>query len=261
MTAVPMTAMPTIAVPRVAGVSQIPFRRLLRVEWRKSTDTRAARWLLLTVALLTVGAAVIPVAMPNGVEQSLTGYAWFAALGLSILLPVISILTLTSEWSQRTVLVTFTQEPRRARVMTAKLLCGLGLGMAGAAFGYVVTAAALGISDVLGRDVSWRLGWAPVVGFAACVLLNSLMGMAFGALLHNTAAAIVLFYVLPTAWTVVAIGALERLGEWLDTSQTFGWVLTGDWDGHWGPILTSTAVWVVLPLVIGLARTVRREVK
>jgi ABC-2 type transport system permease protein len=261
MTAVPMTAVPTAAVSRAAAVPQIPFRRLLRVEWRKSTDTRAARWLLIAVALLTVGAAVIPVAMPRGVEQSLTAYAGFAALGLSVLLPVVSILTLTSEWSQRTVLVTFTQEPRRARVMTAKLLCGLGLAMAGAAFGCVVTAAALGISDSLGRHVSWQLGWAPVVGFAAFVLLNSLMGMAFGALLHNTAAAIVLFYVLPTAWTLIAIGALKRLGEWLDTSKTFSWVLTGDWDGHWGPILASAAFWVLLPLVIGLVRTVRREVK
>jgi ABC-2 type transport system permease protein len=261
MTAVPMTAVPTTAITQVATVQQIPFRRLLRVEWRKGLDTRAARWLLLAVAMLSVGAVVIPAAMPGVIEQSVTSYASFAALGLSLLLPVVSILTLTSEWSQRTVLVTFTQEPRRARVLAAKLLSGLGLGLAGAAFGCAATAAALAVSDSLGRQISWRLGWAPVVGFVAFVLLNSLMGMAFGALLHNTAAAIVLFFVLPTTWSLIAIGALKRAGEWLDTSKTFTWVLTGDWDGHWGPILLSTTVWVVLPLVIGLARTVRREVK
>jgi ABC-2 type transport system permease protein len=261
MTAVPMTAPPRTALPRVAAAAHIPFRRLLLVEWRKGIDTRAARWLLLAVAVLTVGAVAIPVALPSEVDQTLSAYSSFAALGLAMLLPVVSILTLTSEWSQRTVLVTFTQEPRRSRVMAAKITCGLALGLAGAVFAAAVTAGALAVSEALNREVTWRLGWAPVVGFVAFALINTLMGMAFGALLHNTAAAIVLFYVLPTTWSLIAIGALERVGEWLDTSKTFSWVLTGDWDGHWGPILTSAAVWIVIPLVIGLIRTVRREVK
>ncbi len=37
------------------------------------------------------------------------------------------------------------------------------------------------------------------------------MGAGFGALLHNTAAAIVLFFVLPTVWGVLAFGVFERL--------------------------------------------------
>ena len=69
-----------------------------------------------------------------------------------------------------------------------------------------------------------------------------------------------LFYALPTVWTFIAIGALDRLREWLDTVQTFGWVLAGDWDGHAPQILTCAAVWVLAPLVAGLVRTLRREV-
>jgi ABC-2 type transport system permease protein len=238
----------------------IPFHRLLHVEWRKSLDTRAARWLLAAVALVTIGAVAIPTAMPDQTDQSLESYLSFGGLGLCLLLPAVSILMLTTEWTQRTVLVTFTQEPRRSRVLAAKIASGLMLGLAGAVYAALVAATGLAVSAALGRTVTWDTDTSHATGLVMFVLLNSLMGMAFGALLHKSAAAIVLYYVLPTIWTLIAIGALKRVREWLDTVQTFGWVLTADWDGHLGQILTSTTTWVVAPLLVGLLRTVRREV-
>jgi ABC-2 type transport system permease protein len=86
------------------------------------------------------------------------------------------------------------------------------------------------------------------------------MGVAFGALLHNTAAAIVLFFALPTAFTVAST-ALKSIGQWIDPSQTFGWVLEADWSGHLPQILASTTIWLILPLAAGLIRTVHREIK
>jgi hypothetical protein len=240
--------------------SPIPFPRTLRVEWRKSIDARSARWLLAAVAVVTIAAVAVPTAMPNKMDQAWVTYLSFAALGLVLLLPTVSILVLTTEWTQRTVLVTFTHEPRRARVLAAKILAGLVLGLAGTAYAGLVSAAGLALSSALGRSVSWELDGPHAAGLVLFVLLNSLMGMAFGALLHNSAAAIVVFYVLPTAWTLLAIGTLDRIRGWLDTMQTFGWVLAGDWDGHVSQILTSTAVWVLAPLVLGLVRTLRREV-
>ncbi len=38
-----------------SGLRPIPFPRLVRAEWAKATDTRAARWLLALVALSTAG--------------------------------------------------------------------------------------------------------------------------------------------------------------------------------------------------------------
>ena len=46
----------------------------------------------------------------------------------SILLPIIGILLVTSEWSQRTALITFTLVPKRMRVMSAKIAAGVVLG-------------------------------------------------------------------------------------------------------------------------------------
>lgn len=240
----------------------IPFARLVRVEWSKATDTRAARWLLGLVGSLTVAVLAVPLAFPRVFDQTLQAFLEIGSIALLVLLPVVAILTLTSEWSQHTALATFTQEPRRARVVGAKLVVATVLGVLGAAFAFAASYLALLVADLIGRDVAWESPpWRVVVGFVLVSVLNTLMGAAFGALLYNTAAAIVLFFVLPTVWGVLAFGVFERLGRWLDTAQTWGWLAAGDWDGHVGPILVSTAFWVLLPLAAGVARTVRREVK
>jgi hypothetical protein len=254
------TDAPHVATPTDSPSGPIRFGRLLRVEWRKSIDTRAARWLLIAVALLTAGAAMVPLFLPQEMQQGWPSYLGMTALVLALLLPLVSIMTLTSEWGQRSVLVTFTQEPRRHRVVAAKVLSGLAMALLGAVFAFAISAAAMAASVTLGRSVTWSMEWKYIVGFALFVIANSLMGMAFGALLLNTAAAIVLFLVLPTLWTMLSIGWLEDLGRWLDTAQTYRYILESDWNGHTGPILMSLAVWVALPLTLGTVRTLRREV-
>jgi ABC-2 type transport system permease protein len=156
----------------------IPFSRLLRVEWGKATDTRAARWLILGVALTTTGLMLAPLLPKNSIDQTQTSYLTFAALALTVLLPVVSILTLTSEWSQRTVLATFTQEPRRARVIKAKVGVSLILAALGSAFAGLVTTAAVLLAELSGRDIGSDMNTSRVIGFALFVLLNVLMGVA-----------------------------------------------------------------------------------
>jgi hypothetical protein len=37
-------------------------------------------------------------------------------------------------------------------------------------------------------------------------------------------------------------------------------VLNGEWAGHGGQIATSTVIWIALPLALGMARTLGRDV-
>jgi hypothetical protein len=251
-------------IPRpVAGTSSpsaaIPFPRLLRVEWSKATDTRAARWLLVAVAATTVGLMLVPLLSPSSVDQTAPSYLGFAAVALSILLPVVSILTLTSEWSTRTGLTTFTQEPRRLRVVTAKIAVSLLLAGGAAVFGGLVTAAGLGLAAASGRHLDADLPATVLVGYLLYVLLNVLTGVALGALVHNSAAAIVLSFALPIGFALLG-RAWQPIAEWLDYSNVFGWVLDAQWSGHTLQILVSVVLWVAAPLAAGLVRTVRREV-
>ena len=105
----------------------IPFTKLTVVELRKMVDTRAGFWLQLTTAVLTL--AIVILFCIFGETQDLIFRDMFALaiLPASILLPIIGILLVSSEWSQRTALITFTLVPQRMRVMSAKIAAGVVL--------------------------------------------------------------------------------------------------------------------------------------
>ena len=237
----------------------IPFLRLVRVEWAKATDTRAARWLLAVVAVSTAGLMLVPIVAPSTFEQTHASYLRVAAFGVTVPLPVIAILLITGEWTQRSILTTFTQEPRRFRVVNAKLAVTLMLGVAGAAFGALVAAAGIGVAGAWGRELESDLTVDAVVGYLLYVLLNVLAGVALGVLLHSSAAAIAASFALPA--TAAFLGTASSLvSDWIDMSTTWSAVLEHDWAGNVPQISVSIVFWVLAPLAAGVARTVRRDV-
>ena len=257
--------MTTSLAPRTLGIDTarstagpIPFSRLVRVEWAKATDTRAARWLLALVALSTAGMMLVPVLAPTTFDQTYASYLRVAALGLTILLPVVAILMVTGEWSQRSVMTTFTQEPRRVRVMNAKLAVSMVLGGGAAVVGGAVTVVGLGLAAASGRALEANLTVGVVTGYLLFVLLNVLAGVALGALLQSSATAIAASFALPATFALLGT-ASTLVSNWIDMS-TWNWVLENDWAGHVPQILFSIALWVAVPLAAGFVRTVRRDV-
>lgn len=263
------SALPNVArMPsRLAGArptSGIPFARLVRVELRKQLDTRAGRWLVITIGLVIAAALAINF-FTNGGEHSFEDYLSATMLPTAIILPVVGILAVTSEWSQRTGLVTFALEPRRTRVALAKLLSALLIGVAAFALAFALAAVVHQAAITFrGIDGDWGVGVLTVVGGGLYVLLGLAQGVAFGALFRNTPAAIVVYFVLPTVWGILGtfISWLEKPAQWLDLNRTmqplFGGELTGE---QWAQLGTSVAVWVVLPLVVGILLLRRAEVK
>ena len=238
----------------------IPFARLLRAEWQKTIATRATRWLLAATAVTTTGALAVPLLFPHDITQSRASYLAWAGLGLTRLLPVVLMLTMTAEWSQRTAMTTFTQEPRRSRVLAAKILTGQAICLAGAGFAFLAAQAAVLAAHAAGRHITTGWDWPQLAGFITFILLTGAIGSAFGALLHNTAVAIVTYFALAGAFSLLMIPALQAAGTWINTGQTYGWVLYGHWAGHGAQIATSSLLWIALPLTLGLIRTLRRDV-
>ncbi len=258
--------MTTSLSPRTLGIDAapsaprpIPFSRLVRVEWAKATDTRAARWLLALVALSTAGIMLAPILASARFDQTYTSYLEVASIAQVILLPVVGILMLTGEWSHRSIMTTFTQEPRRIRVVNAKLAASLILGSGTAVFGGVVTAAGLGLAAASGRTLEGTLSVGDITGYLLYVLLNVLGGVAVGALLHSSATAIAAYFALNAAFALLGT-ASKLVADWLDTATTWNWVLDNDWGGHVRQISVSVLFWVVIPLAAGAVRTLRRDV-
>ena len=258
--------MTTSISPRNLGIEAalsapgpIPFSRLVRVEWAKATDTRAARWLLALVALSTAGMMLAPILAPTRFDQTYTSYLEVASIAQVILLPVVGILMFTGEWSQRTVMTTFTQEPRRIRVLNAKLAASMMLGGASAVFGGVVTAAGLGLAVASGRTLEGTLSIGDIAGYLLYLLLNVLGGVAFGALVQSSAIAIAAYFALNPAFALLGT-ASTLIADWIDTATTWNWVLANEWGGHVPQISVSVLFWVVIPLAAGFVRTLRRDV-
>ncbi|MFV0525009.1 MAG: ABC transporter permease [Acidimicrobiales bacterium] len=236
----------------------IPFSRLIRVEWAKATDTRAARWLLALFALSTIGMMLVPVLAPTTFDQTYASYLRVAALGLTVLLPVVAILAFTGEWSRRSIMTTFTQEPRRIRVVNAKLVVSMMLSGGGAVFGGTVAAGGLGLAAASGRALEADLTVGVVASYVLFVVLNVLTAVALGALLQSSAAAIAAAFALPA--TFAALGTASTfISNWIDMS-VWNWVLENDWSGHLLQITVSILLWVAVPLTAGVVRTVRRDV-
>jgi ABC-2 type transport system permease protein len=249
--------------PRVAAV---PFSRLLRAELRKLVDTRAGFWLLTAIGLITVAVIVVFLFVADPDQLTFMNLVGATATPQSILLPVLGILAVTAEWSQRTGLVTFTLEPSRIRIAVAKLVAVVLVGL----LAVVVALGVAALSNLAGMAFldgagTWNVGAANVRDFFAVQLIGIVQGFAFGMLLMNTAAAIVLYYVIPIAWTVLfsMVGTLEKVAPWLDvnTAMAPAFDRRTFQAGDWAHIAVSGTIWVLLPLALGLVRLLRREVK
>ena len=256
------TTSPVAARPApTAQFSAIPFGRLLRAEWRKATGTRAARWLLAAVALTTIGGLEIPLLFPHDVTQTRASYLAWAGLG-----PDPAAADRADARDDRRMEPAHRDDHLHpgapaGRVLAAKVATGMGISLAGAVYAFGVTELAVAGARAAGRHIAVGWNWPQLAGFAVFVLLTSAIGIAFGALLHNTAVAIVTYFVLGGAFSLLMIPALQATGNWVNTGQTYGWVLYGQWAGHGAQIAATTLLWVVLPLAAGIARTRRREVR
>jgi ABC-2 type transport system permease protein len=233
------------------------FRRLTLVELRKMVDTRAGFWLQLLVAVITLAAVVVVCVVADTDDATFQDLFTVAMTPGAVLLPIVGILLVSSEWSQRTALITFTLVPRRMRVMGAKVAAGLSLGVILLALSLLVAAVA---TLVTGGE--WTLG-ADIFGQIALLVLTAMVtGIAFGALFLSSAPAIVLSFVLPLGWAAVgSIHVLEPAARWLDGTRSLS-PLTEHLlsSTEWARAGTTLALWMVLPLAIGLWRILRDEV-
>lgn len=255
----------------VSQTSGIPFARLTAVELRKTYDTRASFWLLATIALGVLLAETIALIVTATQDTTIQfgDYTAVAAFLTSVLLPVLGIMLVTTEWTQRSAMVTFTLESRRSRVVLAKLVVGLLLTVATVVFAIMVGAVCTVLSGALVGRSDWHFGADGFWGFFITQNLAMLIGFALAALLLNTAAAIVLFFVyrfvLPTLFAIGSqlIDWFADVAPWLDfgAAQQELFDLSAMTGEDWAHLLVSGVVWLVVPTVIGLRRILRAEVK
>jgi len=250
---------PALSIPRV------PFSRLVRVELRKTYDTRAGMWLMIALAAVTFVAAVLFLIFAKPASDlTMLNFVGMTSFFQALLLPVMGILVVTSEWSQRTGLVTFTLEPSRLRELAAKTWAVIILGIAAALLAVVFSGIMTLIAGVF-RDGAGGGDFGPYEWLQLLVqqLFYLLAGYAFGTIFLNSAAAIVTSYILPIAFSILtAFPWFADAQPWLDKNTAMQNTLTGDMPGSdWWRILVTSIWWLWIPLALGVYRVVRSEIK
>jgi len=247
----------------VSRVGERPgIGRLTAVELRKMTDTRAGFWLQLSVVGIAVLIVVINALAGNSNDHQFMDYFSATSQGISVLLPVLGILLVTSEWSQRTAMITFTLVPQRARVLSAKLLAAVVLSLVALVVALVLSVIGTALTDAgIGR--TWHFPPGALGQVALYVTANMLIGLAFGAVLLNSAPAIVLYYLLPIGFGALgAIHALDHPMRWIDQSRAMEHITDRFLSAtEWARVGTSLTLWILVPLLVGLLRIQRSEIR
>ncbi len=260
----------TKAAPVRRTARPVPSTRLVTVELRKMFNTRSGFWMLVSIGILSPISAGSLLVL--GLDSDITYQNFVRASGfpMSVILPIIAILAVTGEWSQRSGLTTFTLVPSRERVIGAKAFATLlvGLGAVSVAFAVGALGNVAG-SALAGVDTVWDIS----LSMAPQMVLYNLVGMAFGfalgVVLRNSAAAIVGYFV--ASLVVPGILALlaqlrswfEDLQPWIDWNYTQVALLEGATNTveEWAMLGSTTLIWIVIPLVVGLLSLRRSEVK
>ena len=254
----------------VDDTDPVPLSRLVKVELRKTFDTRAGRWFTISILGLCVVTMLVAAFLFPADQHDFRSMLRNVGGVLGYFLPIVLIMLVTSEYSQRTGLVTFTLEPNRGRVVGAKFIAGVILGLVVLALGAVIAAAGVVLASAGGTDPTWNVGLQEVWNFALGNLIGVFIGFALGMLLMNSAAAIVIYFVytfiVPTVFGIIGfyVGWFEDLTPWIEFNTAQVPLFDGDYRAsgeEWAQIATSGTIWLVIPFVIGLVRLLRAEVK
>jgi hypothetical protein len=264
--------MSTIATP--APATARPPSRLVSAELLKVTSTKM--WLGLLAALavyigIGVVATVFAPEQPGVSIARLSTEAGmrnlFAQAGGGYLFAiVIGTLGMTQELRHQTLSSTLLAEPRRNRVMVAKMaaygVVGAIYGVVGVVWGYALALALLPFKDhgELPVTAMWQIAGGAVLGCA----LFAVLGVAIGALVRNQIAAVlgVLVWVVLVEALIVAL--LPKIGKWLPGGALNGILqATGLNNASYLPVWGGALMLIGYTVVFGVlaaATTQRRDV-
>lgn len=195
---------------------------LVAAEVRKLTSVRTT-WVLTLVGMALVALSAGVFVFAEGLMGAFTGTdAEMGAVmdqigGQSVIVVVVAILIMTTEFRHGTIGRTLQLVPSRTRVLVSKLVAGVLYAVVFFVLGLVVVAIVLGIALAV-KDVSIEFGsevWTSVWQGPAGLGLSAALGVAIGSLLRSQVVAITVTLV----WLFVAESLvnvwLPEIARWL----------------------------------------------
>ena len=248
--------------------------RLVSAELLKVTSTKMWLGMLIGVVLfigIGVVATILAPEQPGFATPRLTTpeglrNVFAQASGAYLFAIVIGTLGMTQELRHQTLTSTLLAEPRRNRVMVAKMaayaVIGAVYAVIGVVFAYALALALLPLKDH--ADIPWTAMWQIAGGAVLGCALFAVLGVALGALIRNQIAAILGVLVWVMIIESLLVQFLPEVGKWLPGGALNGIVqATGRNDTSYLPVWGGALVligWTALFAVVAAATTQRRDV-
>jgi len=228
-----MTAVtPALSGTRSASrpVPGYSFRSTARMEWLKLRSVRSTSWIVLVFAAGMIGLSVLVLSHEHWAAMSAADRAAFdptnegftgLALG-QLVLGVLGVLAITTEFSSGMISATFAAVPRRPMVLAAKAAVVAGVTLA---VGEVLAFGAFAVGELALRSPAPHatLGQPGVLravlmgGAYPCLI--ALIALGLGAVIRNTAAAISavvgMLFVLPLILLPLGTSVQNAVGQFM----------------------------------------------
>lgn len=257
------TTAPTRATNTGALVDRgqaLSLGKTLRAESRKGHNTRSGKILLVLTVLGSVAFAGGRMLVP----ATDTDFGRLASMGVGsvgTLVAIVMALLVSAEFSVPTAPLTFTADPSRRRVITAKFLVAAGYAAGFSVMGLLIGAAATALAPLATtHHVPWTADWAQLASIAFGNVFMAWTGVALALAFRNAPGPLVVILLWPTL-ALLASRVSDQVAEALAYVDLPPIDAVDALATH-GPaqIFVSTIFWIVLPAAYGINRLLRSDI-
>ena len=258
--------------PGIVGVA--------RSEWTKIRSLRSTSWTFLVTAVLTIGLgslfALGRTSRPRGRDPitasfNAAGFPFNALFLAQLAIGVLGVLIITSEYSSGMIRTTFTAVPQRGLVLAVKAVI---FGCVTLVVSVITTFVTFFASQAIlnrgtvkyGVSLSSPHALRIVIGAALYMTVCALLGVALGALLRSTAAAITalagLLFILPIMMNFLPVSwHRDAIAQWLPSNAGMQIIEKVTQPLQFSPWvgLAVFAGWVAVAFAVGVVLLRRRD--
>src|SRR3954468_8858527 len=246
--------------------------RLVRAEFLKLRTTQVWFWLLLADVALGAALAIGSLAANAIKKPSDVPFIFATSNTAAIIVIVLGILGITTEYRYLTITPTVLLTPSRWAIVSAKLVV---YSLVGLAYAIVCVAVQLAISVpwLSSKNIDFDLGLSDVrrslLGLPVVFVLYAVIGVGIGALLRNQILAITmtLVFLLVVQNIVAAIPGVRHAWNYLPAGATTTILYPHDTNGPGDIPPTSVGVallilllWSLVPAAVGASFTMNRDI-
>jgi hypothetical protein len=226
------------------------------LELRKTTGSRARRWLLIASAVVGLLTAGLVAFTGPARDHTFAVISFYTQSAISLPLPLVSVLIMTQEFGRRAWSTTTSASSRDATI-TAKLLASAIIAVAGASYGVLISLLATSAAAPPADHERWDAVGLIILGSVLVQLIAQLSGAGWGLLLGSSVLAIAADVVVPLGlWILTGVmPGLHGVQAWLAPFASVRNVLSGHMDAQrWAQLGLIVLVWVIALNAAGILR-------